>query len=93
MTAQCQAQHGLRADRFQAYFLARKVRRNYFPHVSTVMWPTPVRIVLNLLADLCAMLTHQYGHTAEEVEARIDRLSSPLQSQITDYHRQQDQGG
>ena len=41
MTAQCQAQHGLRADRFQAYFLARKVRRNYFPHVSTVMWPTP----------------------------------------------------
>ena len=43
MTAQCQAQHGLRADRFQAYFLARKVRRNYFPHVSTVMWPTPRR--------------------------------------------------
>jgi hypothetical protein len=41
MTAQCQAQHGLRADRFQAYFLARKVRRNYFPHVSTVMWPSP----------------------------------------------------
>ena len=37
MTAQCQAQHGLRADRFQAYFLARKVRRHYFPHVSTVM--------------------------------------------------------
>ena len=31
MTAQCQAQHGLRADRFQAYFLARKVRRNCFP--------------------------------------------------------------
>jgi hypothetical protein len=43
MTAQCQAQHGLRADRFQAYFLARKVRRNYFPHVSTVMWPSPLR--------------------------------------------------
>ena len=41
MTAQCQAQHGLRADRFQAYFLARRVRRNYFPHVATVMWPTP----------------------------------------------------
>ncbi|HET6951094.1 MAG TPA: serine/threonine-protein kinase, partial [Acidimicrobiales bacterium] len=33
-----------------------------------------VRIVLHLLADLCAMLTHQYGHTAAEVEARIDRL-------------------
>jgi len=28
-----------------------------------------VRIVLSLLADLFAMLTHQYGHTAEEVEA------------------------
>ena len=52
-----------------------------------------MRIVLNLLADLCAMLTHQYGHTAAEVEARIDRLSSPLRSQITAYHRQQDQGG
>ena len=52
-----------------------------------------VRIVRNLLADLCAMLTHQYGHTAVEVEARIDRLSSPLRSQITAYHRQRDQGG
>ncbi len=52
-----------------------------------------VRIVLNLLADLCAMLTHQYGHTAEEVEARIDRLSSPLRSQITAYHRQRGHGG
>jgi len=52
-----------------------------------------VRIVLNLLADLCAMLTHQYGHTAAEVEARIDRLSGPLRSQITAYHRQRDQGG
>jgi integrase/recombinase XerD len=41
VTAQCQAQHDLRADRFQSYFLARKVRRNYFPHVSTVMWPSP----------------------------------------------------
>ena len=51
------------------------------------------RIVLSLLADLCAMLTHQYGHTTAEVEARIDRLSSPLQSQITAYRRQQDQGG
>ena len=51
------------------------------------------RIVLSLLADVCAMLTHQYAHTAEEVEARIDRLSTPLQSQITAYHRQQDQGG
>src|SRR5262249_16182431 len=47
-----------------------------------------VWIVLNLLADLCAMLTHQYGHTAAEVEARIDRLRSPLRSQITAYHRQ-----
>jgi hypothetical protein len=52
-----------------------------------------VRIVLSLLADLCAMLTHQYAHTAEEVEARIDRLRGPLQSQITAYHRQRDQGG
>jgi hypothetical protein len=52
-----------------------------------------VRIVLNLLADLCAMLMHQYGHTAEEIEARIDRLRSPLRSQITAYHRQRDQGG
>jgi hypothetical protein len=52
-----------------------------------------VRIVLNLLADLCAMLTHQYGHTAAEVEARIDRLSSPLRSQIMAYHRQRDHGG
>ena len=51
------------------------------------------RIVLSLLADVCAMLMHQYGHTAAEVEARIDRLRSPLQSQITAYHRQQDQGG
>jgi hypothetical protein len=49
--------------------------------------------VLNLLADLCAMLMHQYGHTAAEVEARIDRLSSPLRSQIMAYHRQQDHGG
>jgi len=39
------------------------------------------------------MLTHQYGHTAAEVEARIDRLSRPLQSQITAYHRQWDHGG
>jgi hypothetical protein len=52
-----------------------------------------VRIGLSLLADLCAMLMHQYGHTAKEVEARIDRLSSPLRSQITAYHRQRDQGG
>jgi hypothetical protein len=52
-----------------------------------------MRIGLSLLADLCAMLTHQYAHTAAEVEARIDRLRGPLQSQITAYHRQQDQGG
>jgi hypothetical protein len=52
-----------------------------------------VRIVLSLLADLFAMLTHQYAHTAEEVEARIDRLSGPLRSQITAYHHQRDQGG
>ena len=51
------------------------------------------RFVRSLLADVCAMLMHQYAHTAEEVEARIDRLSSPLQAQITAYHRQQDQGG
>jgi hypothetical protein len=25
------------------------VRRNYFPHVSTVMWPTPVRAIKNRL--------------------------------------------
>ena len=52
-----------------------------------------VRIGLSLLADVCAMLTPQYGHTAAEVEERIDRLRSPLQSQITAYHRQRDQGG
>src|SRR5215831_12479303 len=51
------------------------------------------RIVLSLLADVCAMLTHQYAHTAEEVEARIDRLRGPLQSQIAAYHRQRAQGG
>ena len=51
------------------------------------------RIVLSLLADLCAMLTHQYAHTAAEVEARIDRLRGPLQSQIIAYHHQRDQGG
>jgi hypothetical protein len=39
------------------------------------------------------MLTYQYAHTAEEVEARIDRLSGPLQSQTTAYHRQRDQEG
>jgi hypothetical protein len=39
------------------------------------------------------MLMHQYAHTAAEVEARIDRLRRPLQSQITAYHRQQDRGG
>jgi hypothetical protein len=50
------------------------------------------RIVLSLLADVCAMLTHQYAHTVEEVEARIDWLRGPLQSQITAYHRQWDQG-
>ena len=32
-------------------------------------------------------------NTAEEVEARIDRLRGPLQSQIAAYHRQRDQGG
>ena len=52
-----------------------------------------MRIALSLLADLFAMLTHQYAHTAAEVEERIDRLSTPLLSQITAYHRQQDQGG
>jgi hypothetical protein len=52
-----------------------------------------LRIALSLLADLFAMLTHQYAHTAAEVEERIDRLSAPLLSQITAYHRQQDQGG
>jgi hypothetical protein len=29
------------AGRLQSYFIARKVRRNFFPHVSTVMWPSP----------------------------------------------------
>jgi len=52
-----------------------------------------MRIVLSLLADLFAMLTHQYAHTVAEVEERIDRLSTPLLAQITAYHRQQDQGG
>jgi len=51
------------------------------------------RIVLSLLADVCAMLTHQYAHTAAEVEERIDRLSAPLLAQITTYYRQQDQRG
>jgi hypothetical protein len=52
-----------------------------------------LRIVLSLLADLFAMLMHHYAHTPAEVEERIDRLSTPLRSQITAYHRQQDQGG
>jgi hypothetical protein len=49
-----------------------------------------MRIGLSLLADVCAMLTHQYAHTSAEVEARIDRLRGPLQSQITAYHHQRD---
>ena len=52
-----------------------------------------MRIVLSLLADMFAMLTHHYAHTAAEVEERIDRLRTPLLAQITAYHRQQDQGG
>jgi hypothetical protein len=52
-----------------------------------------MRIVLSLLADLFAMLMHQYAHTPAEVEERIDRLRTPLRSQITAYHRQQDQEG
>src|SRR5262249_17576236 len=38
-------------------------------------------------------LTMPYAHTAEEVEARIDRLRGPLQSQAAAYRRQRDQGG
>jgi hypothetical protein len=52
-----------------------------------------MRIVLSLLADMFAMLTHHYAHTAAEVEGRIDRLRTPLLAQITAYHRQQDKGG
>jgi hypothetical protein len=52
-----------------------------------------VRIALSLLADLCAMLMHQYAHTAAEVETRIDRFSSPLRLQITAYRRQRAPGG
>ena len=48
-----------------------------------------VRIMLSLLADLLAMLHHQYAHTAAEVEAQIDRLRGPLQAQITAYRRRQ----
>ena len=42
MTAPCQAPHGVIAGRLQSYFIARKVRRNFFPQVSTVMWPSPL---------------------------------------------------
>src|SRR4051812_29018303 len=37
-----------------------------------------MRIAFSLLADLFAMLTHQYAHTAAEVEERIDRLAQFL---------------
>src|SRR5262245_14770936 len=42
-------------DRFQAYFMARKMRRNDFPHVFTVMWPTPHPYALG------RPLTHEAG--------------------------------
>ena len=48
-----------------------------------------VRIGLSLLADLLAMLRHQYAHTAAEVETQIDRLRGPLLAQITAYRRRQ----
>ena len=48
-----------------------------------------VRIGISLLADLLAMLRHQYAHTAAEVETQIDRLRGPLQAQITAYRRRQ----
>jgi hypothetical protein len=48
-----------------------------------------VRIMLSLMADLLAMLHHQYAHTAAEVEAQIDRLRGPLRAQITAYRRRQ----
>ena len=51
-----------------------------------------VRIVLSLLADLFAMLRHQYAHTATEVETQIDRLRGPLRAQITAYRRRQAPG-
>ena len=45
MTVPCQAHHGGIADSFQAYCIVRRVGRAGFPHVSTVMWPSPqVRI-------------------------------------------------
>ena len=51
-----------------------------------------VRIMLSLLADLLAMLRHQYAHTAAEVETQIDRLRGPLRVQITAYRRRQAPG-
>ena len=51
-----------------------------------------VRIVLSLLADLFAMLLHQYAHTAAEVETQIDRLRGPLRVQIMAYRRRQAPG-
>ena len=51
-----------------------------------------VRIVLSLLADLFAILHHQYAHTAAEVETQIDRLRRPLLGQIMAYRRRQATG-
>jgi len=51
-----------------------------------------VRIMLSLLADLLAMLRHQYAHTAAEVETQIDRLRGPLRAQITAYRGRQAPG-
>ena len=65
MTAQCQAQHSLIADKFQAYFIARKVRRNYFPHVSTVIWPSPH-------LSLAGLLSHLDRKNAEQIAALVD---------------------
>ena len=48
-----------------------------------------VRIMLSLMADLLAILCHQYAHTAAEVETQIDRLRGPLRAQITAYRRRQ----
>ena len=37
----CQGEERFLTDKFQAYFLGRKVGRPRFPNVSTVMWPDP----------------------------------------------------
>jgi hypothetical protein len=49
------------------------------------------RIMVTLMADLFAMLIHQYTETPEEVEATIAQLRTPLLTQIHAYRQQQAQ--